>query len=74
MALILKYRLEPPESFNQEVYTALAHQVGKVGLNINIPLNEDDPESAVLILRGEFVAVEGEHFGARIIGDEVGDI
>jgi hypothetical protein len=65
MALILKYRLDPPDALNQEVYAALAHQVGKVGLNINIPLDEGDPEKAVVILRGEFIAVEGEHFQPR---------
>jgi hypothetical protein len=65
MALILKYRLDPPDALTQEIYSALAHQVGRVGINIQIPLDEDDPEKGVLTLRGDFISVEGEHFEAR---------
>lgn len=62
MALILKYRIDPPEALNAEVFEALAAQVGKVGINMTLPLVEDDPEKVVLQLRGDFISIEGEHF------------
>lgn len=63
MALILKYRLEVPEGINREVYEGLCNQVGKVGLDVNTPINEDGSASAQL--RGELISVEGEHAEER---------
>lgn len=60
MALILRYRLEPPEQLNQEVYEALAHQVGDVGLNVQLPLGDGDA-APQLIMTAQFISVEGEH-------------
>lgn len=64
MALILRYRLEPPDALNREVYDALCKQVGEVGLNVNIPLGEDGADGQ-LTLVGQFISVEGEHFEQR---------
>jgi hypothetical protein len=63
MALILTYRLEVPDGINREVYEALASQVGNVGLDLNIPINEDGSASATL--HGQFISVEGEHAEER---------
>jgi hypothetical protein len=59
MALILRYRLEPPDSINQQVYKALITQVGTTGLNVEVPLNEDG--TVAVRLTGQFISIEGEH-------------
>lgn len=60
MALIMRYRLEPPESLNQEVYEALCHQVGSVGLNVQVAIGEGE-NAPQLVMTGQFISVEGEH-------------
>jgi hypothetical protein len=85
MALILKYRVDPPAEVNQAVYAALIDQVGKVGITIQMPLGDDGKTQ--LSVTGEFISVAGEHYPdrdcssggqlageSRVIGDEVGDI
>lgn len=56
MALILKYRVEPPDSISHEVFAGLREQVGNVGLNVSVPLNE----TASVTLEGQFINVEFE--------------
>jgi hypothetical protein len=61
MALILRYRIDPPDSVNNLVYQSLVKQVGQVGLNVQVPFDADDPEAGSVTLRGQFISIEGEH-------------
>jgi hypothetical protein len=62
MALILRYRVEPHPGINNEVYQALASQVGKVDITIGLAIGpEEDPESVIVQVRGKFISVAGEH-------------
>jgi hypothetical protein len=62
MSLILKYRVDPPDAVNALVFESLKKQVGNVGLNVNVAFDNDDPDAGGVILRGQFISVEGEHF------------
>jgi hypothetical protein len=66
MALILKYRVEPHPGINNEIYKALAEQVGKVGIQIQLNIGpEDNPEATQVLVTGQFISVEGEHYEER---------
>lgn len=58
MALILRYRLEVPDEINQKVHKALTEQVGKVGLNVQVPL--DDDGRVQVLIEGQFTSIEEE--------------
>lgn len=75
MALILKYRVEPHPGINNEVYKALADQVGKVGIQIQLNIGpEEDPESTQVVVHGQFLSVEGEHFNESLAVDAPVDL
>jgi len=70
MALILRYRVEPLPGINNEIYKALADQVGKVGIQIQLNIGPaDNPESTQVLVHGSFISVEGEHYSEREAGD-----
>lgn len=70
MALILRYRVEPHPGINNEIYQALAAQVGKVGIQIQLNIGPpESPESTQVLVQGQFVSVEGEH-AATAKGDD----
>jgi hypothetical protein len=80
MVLILKYRLDPPEALNRDVYEALKGQVGRVGITLQLPLGEDADGPPLLVVRGDFISVEGEHFEAPrdfpvpMVDDNAGEV
>lgn len=79
MALKLTYRVEPHPGINNEIYDALAKQVGKVGIQIQLNIGpEENPEATQVLVNGQFTAVEGEHFSevaaAASNDDKVRDI
>jgi hypothetical protein len=67
MALILKYRVEPHPGISNEIYQALAEQVGKVGIQMQLKIGPpENSEETMVIVHGQFISVEGEHYQDRL--------
>jgi hypothetical protein len=65
--LILKYRVEPHPGINNEIYQALVEQVGKVGIQMQLKIGSpENPDETMVIVHGQFISVEGEHYQERL--------
>jgi hypothetical protein len=72
MSLILKYRVEPHPGINNEIYQALVEQVGKVGIQMQLKIGPpENPEETVVIVHGQFISVEGEHYQERMNAEPI---